>query len=44
MGTHTLTEGNMKAMEMNKIQSTAPTATGYENAPKWKGPRTNCLR
>jgi hypothetical protein len=31
-------------MEMNAIQVTAVIAIGYENAPRWNGPRTNFLR
>lgn len=31
----------MKAILMKAIQRQARTATGYENGPKWKGPRTN---
>jgi hypothetical protein len=34
----------MNAIEMNPIQTTAVRATGYENAPRWKGPRTNLSR
>ncbi len=31
-------------MEMNMIHSTAAVATGYENEPRWNGPRTKFSR